>query len=163
MAAHPGADRARSFFHHPLGHRVRRHRAVTRAEIYRHRLADARRYCREPSTSPRANSARRNLGQFSHHVTAGSRWQRALGGGGNCCWGCVCAAISQTSVHAAGRGRGGAGHCPPFHALVHTRSNLQLRASLAQSALTPGAEIHLRAVITNTASRSRHIRTSSRR
>lgn len=36
----------------------------------------------------------------------------------------------------------------PFHALVHARSNLRLRASLAQSALTPGAEIHLRAVIT---------------
>jgi len=36
----------------------------------------------------------------------------------------------------------------PFHALVHARSNLRLRASVAQSALTPGAEIHLRAVIT---------------
>ena len=36
----------------------------------------------------------------------------------------------------------------PFHALVHARSNLRLRASLSQSALTPGATIHLRAVIT---------------
>jgi hypothetical protein len=35
-----------------------------------------------------------------------------------------------------------------FHALVHARSNLRLRASVAQSALTPGAEIRLRAVIT---------------
>lgn len=35
-----------------------------------------------------------------------------------------------------------------FHALVHARSNLRLRAHVSQSALTPGADIHLRAVIT---------------
>ena len=36
----------------------------------------------------------------------------------------------------------------PFHALVHARSNLRLHATLAQSAPTPGAQVHLRAVIT---------------
>lgn len=36
----------------------------------------------------------------------------------------------------------------PFHALVHARSNLHLRAYIDQSALTPGAQIHLKAVLT---------------
>ncbi|MFB6367632.1 vWA domain-containing protein [Paenibacillus elgii] len=36
----------------------------------------------------------------------------------------------------------------PFHALVHARSNLNMRAYIDQSASNPGAEIHLRAVIT---------------
>jgi hypothetical protein len=36
----------------------------------------------------------------------------------------------------------------PFHAVIHARSNLRLRATLSQSAPTPGAQIHLRAVIT---------------
>ena len=35
-----------------------------------------------------------------------------------------------------------------FHALMHVRSNLHLRASVDQTALTPGATLDLRAVIT---------------
>ena len=35
-----------------------------------------------------------------------------------------------------------------YQALIHARSNLKLRASIDQSALTPGANIHVRAVIT---------------
>lgn len=35
-----------------------------------------------------------------------------------------------------------------FHALMHVRSNLNLRASIDQSTLTPGATLHLRASIT---------------
>jgi hypothetical protein len=35
-----------------------------------------------------------------------------------------------------------------FHALMHVRSNLHLRASIDQSAFTPGATLYLRAVVT---------------
>jgi hypothetical protein len=36
----------------------------------------------------------------------------------------------------------------PYHALVHARSNLRLRATIAQSETTPGGTVFLRAVIT---------------
>ena len=36
----------------------------------------------------------------------------------------------------------------PFHGIVHARSNLRMRAGVSQSALTPGAVMHLRAVLT---------------
>lgn len=47
---------------------------------------------------------------------------------------------------------GGSGFGPtlslPYHALVHARSNLHLRASIAQSGLTAGSQLFLRALIT---------------
>jgi hypothetical protein len=55
---------------------------------------------------------------------------------------------STTTVHHAVVPAFGQAAALPFHALVHARSNLRLRASLSQSALTPGSEIHIRAVIT---------------
>lgn len=36
----------------------------------------------------------------------------------------------------------------PYHALIHCRSNLKMRAGVSQSAPTPGATLHLRATIT---------------
>jgi hypothetical protein len=55
---------------------------------------------------------------------------------------------STATVHHAVGPAFGQAAALPFHALVHARSNLHLRASLSQSALTPGSEIHVRAVIT---------------
>ncbi|MGH6842341.1 MAG: tyrosinase family protein, partial [Methylocella sp.] len=44
----------------------------------------------------------------------------------------------------------GVGQFPgvPYRAMIHCRSNLRLRAGISQSAPTPGANLHLRAVIT---------------
>ena len=42
----------------------------------------------------------------------------------------------------------GQGGALPYHALVHARSNLQMRAAISQSAPTPGATLHLRVLIT---------------
>lgn len=58
------------------------------------------------------------------------------------------AATAVTGTTAAAAVRGTTAAALPYHALIHARSNLRLRASIDQSALTPGSQISLRAVIT---------------